>query len=218
MSRGPLPSKIYRPCRTDLCCCRSLRSVGYMHSPFCYQTRHVRSPAPSSPVFGFSPRLAVDRSTGDTFVALGSSVLVFDARHKRLLSQRRIFSYGGISYISRSDNCLVAASGSRLSLWTDVARAEGAAPQIIDCGMTRVLVCAYSRKTAYPLVALLQAGCPGAGIAIHFSTSSDMRLIAAKTVNAPEWQSRTGGMCSCACVVVDNGDSHNDRFVCASGV
>lgn len=188
-----------------------------MHSPGCFQSRLFPAPARSSPVFGFSPRLAINHFNGDTFIALGSSVLVFDAYQTRLLFRRQIFPHGCISYISRSDNCVIAASGSRLSLWTDAARSEGAEPQIIDCGPTRVLVCAYSQRTAYPLVALLQAGCQGAGVAIHF-TNSETRLIAAKTVNAPEWQSRTGGMCSCACLVVDNSDSFSGRFVCASGV
>ncbi len=187
-----------------------------MHSPHGCESQHVRCPAPS-PVFGFSPRLAVDHSSGEIFVALGSSVLIFDAYHTRLLAHRRIFAHGCISYISCSEKCLVAASGNRLSLWTHAARIEGAEPQIINCGATRVLVCGYSQATAYPLVALLQTGCPGAGVAIHFSTSSETRVIAAKTVYAPLWQSKTGGMCSCACIVADIVDSHSGRFVCASG-
>jgi hypothetical protein len=188
-----------------------------MHSPHSLLPEHVVALPPSSPVFGFSPRIAVDRSNGNIFVAVGSSLLVYDACHTRLLSQRRVFSQGCISFLSHSHNSLVAATGSRLCLWTDVARAADAEPQIINC-LSRVLVCAYSHTAAHPLVAVLHGGgCRGAGAAVHFSAGSDSRLIVAKTTDAPEWQSKTGGMSSCACIAVDDSDSDSGRFVCASG-
>jgi hypothetical protein len=177
-----------------------------------------RSAVPCAPVFGFSPRLVVLSSNGQTFVSAGSCVLIFNADHSRIVDQRRLFPYGCISYIFHSDNCLVAASGSRLCIWTDSARADGAEPQVFDCGMTRVLFCAYSSATIHPLVAVLQGGgCRGNGAAIHVSASADTRPIVARTVDAPAWPSQTGGMCSCACVTLAT-ESCRQRFVCASGV
>jgi hypothetical protein len=173
---------------------------------------------PAAPVFGFSPRLAVNHSNGDTFIAVGSSVLVFDASHSRVLARLRIFPHGCISYIFHSYNCLVAASGCRICVWTDDARAQGAEPQIVRCGNSRVLTCAYATTTMHPLVALLQGGgCRGSGAVVHFSASCDARLVAAMVVDAPAWPSRTGGMCSCACIVVED-ESRSSRFICASGV
>ena len=176
------------------------------------------SVVPCAPVFGFSSRLAVHNSNGLTFVSVGSCVLIFDAGHSRIVDQRRLFPYGCISYISHSDNCLVAASGSRLCIWTDSARADGAEPQVFDCGKTRVLVCAYSSAAIHPLVAVLQGGgSRGTGAAVHFSVAADSRPTVARTVDAPAWPSQTGGMCSCACVTLAT-ESCRQRFVCASGV
>jgi hypothetical protein len=176
------------------------------------------SAVPCAPVFGFSPRLAVHNSNGHTFVSVGSGVLIFDADHSQIVDQRRLFPYGCVSCISHSDNCLVAGSGSRLCIWTDSARADGAEPHVFDCGLTRVLFCAYSSAAIHPLVAVLQGGgCRGTGAAVHFSATAHSRPIAARTVDAPAWPSQTGGMCSCACVTLDT-ESCRQRFVCASGV
>lgn len=174
---------------------------------------------PAAPAFGFSPRLAVDHSSGVTFIAAGSSVLVFDACHSQMLDQHRIFAHGCISYISYSNHCLVAASGCHICIWTD-ARAEGSGPHIIRCGRARVLTCAYSPKAVHPLVALLQGGgCRGTGAVVHFTVSRGAVPVVAKVVDAPAWPSRTGGMSSCACIAVDDHSrSDSDRFVCASGV
>ena len=109
-----------------------------MHSPHSLLPEHVVALPPSSPVFGFSPRLAVDRSNGNIFVAVGSSLLVYDACHTRLLSQRRVFAHGCISFLSRYHNCLVAATGSHLCLWTDHARAAGAEPCAVLIAMDRM--------------------------------------------------------------------------------
>jgi hypothetical protein len=179
------------------------------------------SPSPALPVaafFGFSPRLAVDLSNGDIFISVGSSVLVFDAGHSQILAHHQLFAHGCISCIVHSNHCLVAASGSRICILTDVARAQGAEPQIFHCGRSHVLACAYAQTAVYPLVVLLQGGgCRGTGVVVHFSAGCDARLNAAKIVDAPAWPSRTGGMCSCACIAVD-ANSCRDSFICATGV
>jgi hypothetical protein len=182
---------------------------------------HKLEPPPALPVaafFGFSPRLAVDQSTGDTFISAGSSVLVFDAEHSQILARYQLFAHGCISCIIHSNRSLIAASGSHICILTDEARAQGAQPQIVRCGRSHVLACACARTTAHPLVALLQGGgCRGTGVVVHFSAGCDARLSVAKIVDAPAWPSKTGGMCSCACINVE-AISCSDRFICATGV
>ena len=134
-----------------------------------------------------------------------------------MLAQRRLFPHGCISHICRSNNCVVAASGSRLCIWNDAARDEGADPLVVHCGRARVIACGYAPTVSHPLVAVLQGGGGrGTGSAVHFDVGADARLIVAKTVDAPEWSGKMGGMCSCACVSADN-ESCSGRFICASG-
>jgi hypothetical protein len=175
-------------------------------------------PAPrSAPVFGFSPRIAVDCSSGAVFVAAGCVVLVFDSFHSQLLSEHRLFAYGRISCMTRSSNALVAAAGRNLCLYTDSARAQGSAAHTITFGSGRVIACAHSSNTIYPLAALLQRGdCRGAGVVVHVVASSVGLLSVAATVEGPKWPSAVGGSCSCACVVVDD-QKDSYRFVCVVG-